>query len=74
MDPLAELRFAVARLAERLDALAPEPPPTEEKLSLIRDIQSHVQCQGRTAAWRMYQDVVADGKLTQVEFDQCLQG
>ena len=73
MSELSELRLAVSRLAERLDKLAPEPPPSPEKLALVHDIQIYSQCHGRVAAWRMYKDSI-DGKLTEAEFQAALQG
>jgi hypothetical protein len=72
MSELSELKLAVARLAERLDALAPEPPPSQEKLDLLHDIRSYAAVHGRVAAWRMFGDKIGR-ELTQAEFDGCFQ-
>jgi len=73
VDPLAELKLAVARLKERLDALSPEEPASEEKLSLMHDIRSLAAAQGALAARRFFDRVVADGKLSPSEFEGCFQ-
>jgi hypothetical protein len=72
VDPLGELKLAVARLKERLDELSPEPPPSREKLDLMSDIKSFARSQGRVAAWRIFGDKIGR-ELTQAEFDACVQ-